>query len=136
MFNGLQINTTDFIHEARIKGNVGLLSVQSHGIDIGKEKLRIDDAKLKDANVTVELSDTVPPDTTKSENYWKIDVDKLSVENTGVTVHMPGDTLQIWAYMGNTSASGGFFDLYEGLYRIKRFDWNNGALKYDNNFDP
>lgn len=134
-FNGLQINTTDFIHEARIKGNVGLLSVQSHGIDIGKEKLRIDDAKLKDANVTVELSDTVPPDTTKSENYWKIDVDKLSVENTGVTVHMPGDTLQIWAYMGNISASGGFFDLYEGLYRIKRFDWNNGALKYDNNFE-
>lgn len=133
-FNDLKLNTTDFIHEARIKGNVGLFSLQSHGIDLGKEKLRIDDARLKDANVTVELSDTVPPDTTKSENFWKIYADKLTIENTGVTVHMPGDTLQVWAYMGKTSASGGFFDLYEGLYKINKLDWNDGALKYDNNF--
>lgn len=37
--NDMQLNTTDFIHEARIKGNIGLLSMQSHGIDIGKENL-------------------------------------------------------------------------------------------------
>lgn len=133
-FADLQLNTSDFIHEARIKGNIGLLSVQSHGIDIGKEKLRIDEAMLKNADVTVELSDTVPPDTSKSENFWKIDVDRLAIENTGVTVHMPGDTLQVWAYMGNTSAKGGFFDLYKGLYKINKFEWNNGALKYDNRF--
>lgn len=133
-FNNLKLNTTDFIHEARIKGDIGLFCLQSHGIDIGKENLRIDNAMLKDANVIIELSDTVPPDTSKSENFWKIHLDKLSVEQTGVTVHMPGDTLQIYAYMGKTTATGGFFDLYKGLYRINKLEWSNGAVKYDNNF--
>lgn len=134
-FNKLKVNTDNFIHEARVKGNIGKFTLQSHGIDLRKEHLRVDYAALKDANITVELSDTVPPDTTKSENFWKINVDRLAIERTGVTVRMPGDTLQVWAYMGKTSANEGFFDLYKGLYKINKLEWEDGALKYDNRFE-
>lgn len=93
-------------------------------------------AELAGAKVHVELSDTVPPDTTKSQTYWKIYVDDLVVSRTDVTVHLPGDTLQVQAYLGKTTAGGGFFDLDKGIYRVRRFDWTEGRLRYDNKFKP
>lgn len=134
-FNGLKLNTADFVHEARVKGTIDRLYVRSHGVDWGKETVRVNEAVLKDATVSVELSDTVPPDTTESKNYWKITVDKLDIAGTEVTVRMPGDTLQIGAYLGKTEARNGYFDLYKGLYKIQRLDWTEGRLAYDNNFE-
>jgi len=133
-FNELKVNTTNFIHKAHIKGSFGHLALISHGIDLGKQHLRINSADLYDARVNVELSDTVPPDTSKTENFWKIYVDNLNMKNVDVTVHMPGDTLKVQAYMWKVTASGGFFDLYKGLYHVNKLDWNNGRLKYDNKF--
>ena len=113
----VKLNTSDFVHEARVKGTVGRLSLESHGIDWGRQTVKIDDAKLKDANVNVELSDTVPPDTSKTPTYWKINVEKLRVENTKAVVHMPGDTLQVEAYLGKAGVRGGDFDLYKNAYK-------------------
>ena len=133
-FNDVSLNTADLVSSASVKGRVGRLYLQSHGIDLGKETVRINEAALADAAVSVELSDTVPPDTAKTENNWKIRVDKLDISKTGVTLHMPGDTLQIAAYMGKTEARGGRFDLSSGRYSVDRFDWTDGRLAYDNNF--
>ena len=119
-FNDVSLNTADLVSSARVKGRVGRLYLQSHGIDLSKETVRINEAALADAAVSVELSDTVPPDTAKTENNWKIRVDKLDISKTGVTVHMPGDTLQIAAYMGKTEARGGRFDLSSGRYSVDR----------------
>lgn len=134
-FNDVKLNTADFVHEARVKGAIGRLYLRSHGIDLGKESVKINEAVLADAKVNVELSDTVPPDTSTTKNNWKISLDKLNITNTGVTVHMPGDTLQIAAYLGKTEARDGYFDLYSGLYKISRLDWTEGSLAYDNNFE-
>ena len=134
-FNDVKINTADFVHEARVKGNIGRLYLRSHGIDLGEETVKINEAALADAAVNVELSDTVKADTTTTENKWKISVDKLAIERTGVTVHMPGDTLQIAAYLGKTKAEDGYFDLFKGLYKIRKLDWTEGKLAYDNNFE-
>lgn len=133
-FNGLKLNTADFVHEARIKGNIDRLYLRSHGIDWGKETILVNAAELKDASVNVELSDTVPPDTSKSKNYWKITVEKLDIANTGVVVHMPGDTLQVGAYLGKAEARDGFFDLYKNLYRLRSLNLDDSRLSYDNNF--
>lgn len=135
-FHHLKLNTAHLIHEVRVCGTVDRLSVKSHGIDLGKEILRVNRAELAGAKVHVELSDTVPPDTTKSQTYWKIYVDDLAVSRADVTVHLPGDTLQVQAYLGKTTAGGGFFDLDKGIYRVRRFDWAEGRLRYDNNFKP
>ena len=135
-FNDVKLNTANLIHTTRIKGSIGRFFLKSHGIDLNNETVRINDATLAGAIINVELSDTVPPDTTTSTNKWKISIDKLDISKTGVTVHMPGDTLQIAAYLGETEARNGFFDLYSGLYRIQRLDWTKGKLAYDNNFEP
>lgn len=133
-FIQMKVNTTNFIHEARIKGNVGKMSVKAHGIDLGKEHVLVDDAFLSDARLSVELSDTVPPDTTPSENFWKVNIQKLKLKNTDFVLHMPGDTLQVGAYFGNALAERTYLDLYKGLYQVGKLEWQNGRLCYDNNF--
>ena len=113
-FNGLKVNTADFVHEARVKGSIDRLYLRRHGIDWGKETILVNEAELKDASVNVELSDTVPPDTSKSKNYWKITVEKLDIANTGVVVHMPGDTLQVGAYLGKAEARSALVRAFTG----------------------
>lgn len=49
---------------------------------------------------------------------------------------MPGDTLQVSAYMGKTEARNGYFDLNSGLYKVQNFNLADGILTYDNNFEP
>ena len=133
-FKDVKLNTADFVSSARVKGKIGSLYLQSHGISLGKETIRINEAALADATVNIELSDTVPPDTSTTKTNWKIKVDKLDISKTGITVHMPGDTLQIAAYLGKTEARGGYFDLYSGAYNVERLALTDGQLAYDNNF--
>lgn len=134
-FTKMKVNTTNFIHEARIKGNVGQLRLMAHGIDLGKERVNVNDALLSDAKLSVELSDTVPPDTTPSTNFWKINLQKLKLKNTDFTLHMPGDTLQVNAYFGDALARTTYLDLYKGLYQVGSLEWKNGKVNYDQNYE-
>lgn len=133
-FRDVALNTADFVKAARVKGRLEKLTLESHGIDLKNEQLRLNAAAIAGANVDVALSDTVPEDTTKTPTYWKILVDALQVERTGVTVHMPGDTLRVYAYLGKVGAEGGFFDLFKNEYKLRRLSWSNGAVHYDNTF--
>ena len=47
-FTKMKVNTTNFIHEARIKGDVGRLQLMAHGIDLGKEHVNVNDALISD----------------------------------------------------------------------------------------
>ena len=134
-FCKLKVNTTDLIHEVRIKGQVEKLQLQAHGVDWSKEHVNVDDALLANAKLSLEVSDTVPEDTTPSENFWKINIQKLKLTNTDFTLHLPGDTLQVNAFFGNATARTTYLDLYKGLYRVSRLDWQKGRLAYDNNFE-
>ena len=145
----LKMNTANLVHEARVKGKVGELSLtypdppqgrekknSPANIDLGKETVDLAKIYLADAHINVELSDTVPEDTTKSETFWKISAEELAIENSDATIHMPGDTLQFKAVLGKVSAKQGFFDLFKGEYSLASLDWQKGAIYYDNNFEP
>ena len=134
-FTKMKVNTTNFIHEARIKGNIGKLHLKAHGIDLRKEHINVNHALLSDAKLSVELSDTVPPDTTPNTNFWKINIQQLKLKNTDFTLHMPGDTLQVNAYLENAVARTAYLDLYKGLYQVGKLDWQGGYFNYDNNFE-
>lgn len=131
----MKMNTATFIHSARVKGRVGRVKLASHGIWLSGDSLKVDDALIDSAVLDIALSDTVPPDTTPSENFWKIYAQQLAVKRSDITVHTPGDTLQIGAHLGGVKAQRGFFDLHKGLYQVGSFDWTDGALTFDNNFE-
>lgn len=130
-FEKLHFNTTNFIHSTRVKGRIGQLSVKARDIDLGAQWVKVNHVNLQDAAVDVALSDTVKEDTTHTETFWKISVDQLRVDRSSVTVHMPGDSILLNAYLGQTIAQRGFFDLYKNIYKVATFDWKKGKLKYD-----
>ena len=130
----VKVNTANLVHSLRIHGEVGRLALRAHGIDLGKEHIRIDQALLADANLDVALSDTVPEDTTPSKNYWKIALDQLRLTNTRLNLHLPGDTLSVQASFGQAEATNAYLDLYKNLYTVAHLQWLDGALHYDQNY--
>ncbi len=134
-FEQLRFNTTNFIHSARVKGQADLLHLKARNIDLGRQTVKINEVLLRDAAVDVALSDTVPEDTTHTDNFWKIAVGLLHIDRSAVTVHMPGDSLRLQAYLGKAIARQGHFDLYSNSYRLSSFDWQQGRLKYDNPYE-
>ncbi|HBN46536.1 MAG TPA: phage tail protein, partial [Prevotella sp.] len=135
-FEQMKVNTANLVHTMRFKGQIGQLRLQAHGIDLAKEHVHIDNALLADAKIDLALSDTVPEDTTPSQNFWKIDLRQLRLRQTGFTLHMPGDTLSVSATFGDTRAEQAHLDLYRNLYTVRHLDWRDGGLQYSQNFVP
>ena len=132
----IKFNTTDFIASARVRGTADQLRLKSHGINLKSETILINDALLNTADVDVQLSDTVPEDTTKSENQWRIALQKLAVSKTNITVHMPGDTIIFGANIGKATVQDGTFDLGQQLYEIAKTDASLAKVTYDDNSQP
>ena len=135
-FRNTKLNTNGFIPSVRVKGRFDRLNVESHGIDLKTDMLRVNTAALDGAIIDVALADTVPPDTTESNPTWRILVDKLDITKSDVTLHLPGDTLVIGAGMGSLKAVDGRFDLVKGEYSLGSMDWKDGSLRYDNRYMP
>ena len=135
-FQGVQVNTDGLIAAARVKGGVGRLRLQSHGIDLGQAFANIDQAAISEAQLDVALSDSVPEDTTESQNLWKIKAQRLSLKNSRVVVHMPGDTLQVAFSLKQLTAEDGLFDLGKPSYTLRRLTLEGGTLNFDNRFEP
>ncbi len=133
-FEQMKVNTANLVHTLRVKGQVGLLRLQAHGIDLSKEHINIDQAILANAKIDLALSDTVPEDTTPSQNYWKIALQQLRLRQTDFTLHMPGDTLSVRALFGDAHAEQAYLDLYKNLYTVRHLDWRDGGVHYDQNF--
>ena len=130
-----KLNTNGFISDLRIKGRMKELWLSSKGIDLDKETVEVNGARLADADLDIQLSDTAAVDTT-SDNKWIINADSLSIYQTRVAVHLPGDTLHMDAYMGYAVAKDANIDLGKSIYEVSSLRWNDGKLSYDNRFEP
>ena len=136
---GLQqakINTNGFISDVRIKGEMGELWLASKGIDLDKETVEVNGARLSDAKLDINLTDTAAIDTTETILTWKIDADSLSFSRSALTLHLPGDTLNVSAYLGKAVAHEATIDLGTGIYQVASLDWHDGSLNYDNRWEP
>jgi len=131
-----KINTNGFISDLRIKGELDELWLSSKGIDLDKETVEVNGARLSDARLDIVLSDTAAVDTTTSEVKWKINADSLSIARTSVMLHLPGDTLNVKAFMGRAVARGADIDLGTSIYKVESLDWHDGTLAYDNRMEP
>lgn len=134
--NKAKFNTTSFIPDIHLKGNIEHLYARSHGVNFDTEKAILNSAILDSAKILVELSDTAKEDSTPSHNKWKLQVLKLNVKHADITVKTPGDTLSLNAYIGKAALEDGNFDLGNSSYSVRKFDWNDGRLVYDNLFEP
>ena len=142
-----KLNTNGFISDLRVKGQVGELWLHSKGIDLEKETIEVNGARLADADLDIALSDTAAVDTTTSEARWRINADSLSIYRTAIALHLPGErqrvgeqssgiTLHVKGYMGHVVAREADIDLGTSTYQVKSFDWTDGQLSYDDHSQP
>ena len=57
-FHQARINTNGFISDLRIKGDLQELWLSSKGIDLDKETIEVNGARLQEARLDIALSDT------------------------------------------------------------------------------
>jgi len=134
--NNTSLNTNGFVDAAKVKGRLGRLFVKSDCIDLGNETVMLNGARLEDVQLDIALNDSVPEDTTQSENHWKIHLDEAKIRRSDIMFHMPGDTMSVKAHIGTLTAREAIIDLEQETYTVASVDWINGALQYDQNFQP
>lgn len=137
-FNRTKINTADMIAAAKVRGSVESLSMKSRGINLSEQAVELNGARLEGAWLDVQLNDTITPEdtTTSATTLWKIMADSLVIARTELTLHMPGDTMSVKAYLGKATVGDALIDLGTQRYAVDRFRLNDGTLAYDNNYEP
>lgn len=128
-FNYMNVNTSKFIKAAHIKGGLNTLRVESHGIDIKKEFVNLDKAIIDGANFDITLADSVPEDTTKSENFWKIKADIAKVSNS--RIHLMGKDMDVLANIKDLKAEDGNFDLFKSEYKLSHAELRKSDFAYN-----
>ena len=132
-----RLNTLDMVAAAKVKGHFSRLFMASKGIDLDQGIVELNGSRLEDAFFDIQMADSVPEDTTTSEPMlWKIYVDSVTIDRSDIVFHMPGDTMSVATHIGNLTAREALIDLGDQTYTVASADWVNGAVKYDQNFQP
>ena len=131
-----KINTNGFISDLRIKGELDELWLASNGIDLDKETAEVNGARLTDARLDIALSDTAAVDTTASTFKWIFNADSLSLHKSELTLHLPGDTLNLGFNFDKLVARKAQIDVGRNIYKVGSLDWNDGLFAFDNRYAP
>lgn len=136
------INTLDFIDDIRMQGFIGSFSLSSPGIDASALEMELRSPRMKNADLTVYMSDTAAVDT--STVGWHIRFDRFDFEQTRLCIVMdstavfatdasPTDTAatvptRINAWLPKATLRQG--DLHLGFVRFAfgAIDWHEGSL--------
>ena len=130
-FRQTKINTNGFIDDLRIKGQFQELWLASKGIDLDKETVLVNGARLSGAQIDLNLTDTAAVDTTKRNVTWVIDADSLSIRHSALTLHLPGDTLDFNLALGRAVAREVTADLATSVYKVRSLDISDGQMDYE-----
>ena len=137
--NKTKINTNKFIEDMGVKGQFDQLAFESRYLDLDAEVFQMNNARLKNADLTIMLSDTAMVDTTEVIQ-WKIMFDRLDIDRSQFTILMDSaanfqkPTTTIIAAMGKAKADDGLIDLAVSRYDIGHLDWDDGQVSYDSLF--
>jgi len=140
-----KLNTRSLVEACLVKGCVGRLSLVSHGISLNEETVVLNRVRLKDADLTVVMADSVPEDTTPSEPVnWTIDLRDVQIDNARLALRLAlpyeatgvkADTIDsiqhvpVMAYIGKGELKG-FLDLGQEIYRVDHLMLAGSAASY------
>lgn len=127
----ISLNTKNMIEGLTLKGQLGELYLESHGIALSPETAIINEIRIKDTDLDVCLADTAATDTTASEPlYWKIMLHKAEIDNVALRLKMPLDSMNMKLKLGSALLAGGIIDLHKEEYSIETFSIGNSAAEY------
>ena len=127
----ISLNTKNMIEGLTLKGLMGELYLESHGIALSPETAIINELRIKDTDLDVCIADTTAADTTASEPlYWKIMLQKALIDNVAVQLNMPLDSMNMNLKLNQALLAGGMIDLKKEEYSLKTLSVKNSAAEY------
>ncbi|MBQ0023645.1 MAG: translocation/assembly module TamB domain-containing protein [Prevotellaceae bacterium] len=128
-----RLNTKGMIEACAITGHVGEISLDSHSTDFLEEFAVVNKALICDADLFIELKDSVPEDTTTSEPIlWKVQLDDAVLRNVKATVLLTpnADSTYVMANIGNGHAKA-FLDLGAEVYKVDELHIEESAASFE-----
>lgn len=127
----ISLNTMDMIEGLALKGELGELYLESHGVALSPETAVINSFVLKDTHMDICIADTAAADTTAGRPpRWRLMLQKAGLENVAINLSMPLDSMDVGLDIGSAALTEGLVDLRKGAYAIQRFRINNSSAQY------
>ena len=127
----IRLNTMDMISGLSLKGELGELFLESHGVALSPETATINSFVLRDTHVDICIADTAAADTTAGEPlYWKFVLHEAGLENVAINLSMPLDSMNVGVNIGSASLTEGLVDLRKEAYSIQKFRIRNSSAGY------
>ena len=126
------VDSRDFVDGMAIKGHLGELFLESHGVIFSPEAARINKFSVKNTDLSLTLNELAPSDTTASEALpWRVILEKMALENVAFELRMPQDSLYLRTRFPKVTLRDGVANLNESSYSVKNFSIEEAALAYD-----
>lgn len=127
----ISLNTMNMIEGLALKGELGELYLESHGVALSPETATINSFILKDTHMDICIADTAAADTTAGEPlYWKFMLQKANLENVAINLSMPLDSMNMGVNIGSAALTEGLVDLRKEAYSIQKFRIRNSSAGY------
>ena len=127
----ISLNTMNMIEGLALKGELGELYLESHGVALSPETATINSFILKDTHMDICIADTAAADTTAGEPlYWQFMLQKANLENVAINLSMPLDSMNMGVNIGSATLMEGLVDLRKEAYSINKFRINNSSASY------
>ena len=135
---GATVDSRDFLEGMSVKGHLGKLFLESHGVIFSPETARIDEFSIKDAQFSLNIDSlAASTDSTTSEPiYWKIFLEKIDLQNVGFDLKMPKDSLSVRTRLAKLLAKDGVIDLNRSSYFLKTIQLEEGSVAYGMGAEP
>ena len=127
----ISLNTMNMIEGLALKGELGELYLESHGVALSPETATINSFILKDTHMDICIADTAAADTTAGEPlYWQFMLQKANLENVAINLSMPLDSMNMGVNIGSATLTEGLVDLRKEAYSIQKFRIRNSSAGY------
>jgi hypothetical protein len=114
-----------------ITGRIGRLTTSGDRILPAREEARLGRLTLSDAEVTLRISPVASPDTSATDNHWKIWIDDLRLQRASVAVQMPSDAERLATGVERLALTDGAIDFGAKQYSVAHLSLSDATVSYD-----
>ena len=133
LLEDVSVNSARLLDGMQMEGTLGRFFLRSHGVDLNRESVILNNVELEDTHLRMVLADTTaaPPDTTSTAVRWKVLLHALQLKDVSVDLQMPLDSLRLSARLGEARIDEAEADLGRQAYGWQKFLLAGTDLEYD-----
>ena len=134
---GAKVNTKELISALTVKGEIGELYVDAHNIDLDQSLATMSKTYIANADLTLSLADSVPPDTTPSTpTPWKVTLENVMLHNVALQVKLPpqANRTSVSADISDGYVKG-VLDLENSRFLLRDIELRRSMARFDTGAD-